>query len=114
MDSRQIRNRVADAVAPEAMRVKRDGTIEVKWSYFYRHGRTPETYAEQIKAAIPGAEIVAVADRWAEWPKTSWFVVWFRLPVEAPDADMAAVARQIVDAAPPLRRPGRDGRGGGR
>ena len=62
---------------------KKDGTIEGKRGYFYRHGMSPEKVAEQLKFALAGQgieiQIVDSYDDFKPWPKDSNFVVVFRL-----------------------------------
>ena len=80
----QVRDRLFRASLPfDTFRFKQDGTVECRHAYFYRHGMSPDKLAEKIKAAIPEAMIVDTEDRWAAWPKTSYFVVVFR--VAAPE-----------------------------
>lgn len=52
---------------------------EVKFHYFYRHGRSPEGYAEQLAALDPRIEILHMDDQWRSWPNDSWMVVIFKL-----------------------------------
>jgi len=60
---------------------KRDGTVEAKRSYFYRFGKTASDFAASVQAQLEAAGIEAVVigeDRWAAWPKTSYFVAVIR------------------------------------
>ena len=62
---------------------KKDGTIEGKRGYFYRHGQSPEKVGEQLKSALLGQgieiQIVETYDDFKPWPKDSNFVVVFKL-----------------------------------
>ena len=62
---------------------KKNGTIEGKRGYFYRHGQSPEKVAEQLKTALLSQgieiEIVDAYDDFKPWPKDSNFVVVFRI-----------------------------------
>jgi hypothetical protein len=62
---------------------KKNGTIEGKRGYFYRHGQSPEKVAEQLKSALLSQgveiEIVDAYDDFKPWPKDSNFVVVFRI-----------------------------------
>ena len=62
---------------------KKDGTIEGRRGYFYRHGQSPQSVAEQLKKALSsqGIEITIVDtyDDFKPWPKDSNFVVTFKL-----------------------------------
>jgi hypothetical protein len=56
---------------------RKNGNIEVKRSYFYRMGTTAASYADSIRETLHCAGSparVSGEDRWAEWPKTSYFV----------------------------------------
>ena len=64
-------------VYPEQMVCKRDGKVEVKKSYFYRHEYSAEKFAAQIQKVLvaEGLKVmVASRDDWARWPTTSYFV----------------------------------------
>lgn len=62
---------------------KKDGTIEGRRGYFYRHGQTSDSVAEALKTALisQGIEIQIVDsyDDFKPWPKDSNFVVVFKL-----------------------------------
>ncbi len=56
---------------------RKNGTVEVKRSYFYTFGDTAQKYADRVREALHRDGIpahVAGEDRWAAWPKTSYFV----------------------------------------
>ena len=64
-------------VYPEKMVCKRDGKVEVKVSYFYRHGQTGKELAVKVQKVLEanGVETrVGYYDDWNAWPKTSYFV----------------------------------------
>lgn len=65
---------ILDASADHIRRV--GNTVEIKRSYFYRHGGSAEKFAEAIAAAIKGTpwRVVGSRDDWRAWPKTSYFV----------------------------------------
>jgi hypothetical protein len=65
-------------IFPDRFTVK-DGVFTFKRAYFYRHGNSPEKIADRIKQAIPEVQIVDTIDDWKAWPKTSYFVVKFRI-----------------------------------
>jgi len=62
---------------------KKDGTIEGRRGYFYRHGQSPQSVAEQLKKALSSQgieiQIVNSYDDFKPWPKDSNFVVVFKL-----------------------------------
>jgi hypothetical protein len=62
---------------------KKDGTIEGKRGYFYRHGQTPDSVAKQLESALKGEginiQVIDAYDDFKPWPKDSNFVVIFKL-----------------------------------
>ena len=66
-------------IYPDRLIAHKDGSFTVKESYYYRHGQSPEKIADKIKKAIHGIEIIDTEDEWRAWPKTSYFVVKFRI-----------------------------------
>ena len=62
---------------------KKNGTIEGRRGYFYKHGQSPQGVAEALKKALStqGVEIQIVDsyDDFKPWPKDSNFVVVFKL-----------------------------------
>jgi hypothetical protein len=62
---------------------KRDGSIEARRGYFYRHGQSPQSVADQLKKALnsQGIEIkiIDMYDDFKPWPKDSNFVVAFKI-----------------------------------
>ena len=84
MTKRQKRIREAlreSNVWPEKVICKRDGSVEVKKSYFYHHGQTCEKLAEKVKEVLlAGGLKVAVESRddYATWPTTSYLVCIIR------------------------------------
>ena len=61
-------------INPEDIKVKKNGTIEVRQSYFYTHGRTAQKWANRITEYLTTPATVTGRDDWAAWPKTSYFV----------------------------------------
>lgn len=56
---------------------RKNGNVEVKKSYFYTFGETAEKYAAKVRENLHNDGIPAHVigeDRWAAWPKTSYFV----------------------------------------
>lgn len=56
---------------------RKNGNVEAKDSYFYTFGKTAEKYADQIRETLHRDGIpanVTSENRWAAWPKTSYFV----------------------------------------
>jgi hypothetical protein len=83
-DKKKLKNAFENVVTGiDKLTFKKDGTIEGKRGYFYRHGQSPEKVAEQLKAALAkeGIEIriVNTFDDFKPWPKDSNFVVVFKL-----------------------------------
>lgn len=67
----------------DSVSFKRNGTIIAKRAYFYRHGNSPDKVAERLQSDLKKEgieiEIVETYDDWKAWPKTSYFVVVFKL-----------------------------------
>lgn len=80
MDSK-IRQEIRAAIGPIVDRLifKKNGTCEARLTYFYRHGKSPDQLADRIRAAIPGTVVVETTDRWAAWPRVSYFRVVFKM-----------------------------------
>lgn len=60
---------------------KSDGSVEVKRSYFYRHGMTAYKWAEKVQVELEknGLKVnVSNEDRYNDWPKDSYFVAIVR------------------------------------
>ena len=55
----------------------RKGVYTVKESYFYRHGKSPETLYKKIQKVIPEVKLVELDDKFNAWPKDSYFIVNF-------------------------------------
>ncbi len=66
-------------VFADKITARKDGTVEVKRGYFYRHGMTSEQWAQRVQTALNDAgctscKVVDHRDDWREWPKGSEFV----------------------------------------
>jgi hypothetical protein len=76
LTAKQVRKALEDAgMSVDAVRTRK-GLVEVKRSYFYRMGNTADEFAERVRKALASQGIIAPItseDRWAAWPKTSWF-----------------------------------------
>jgi len=56
---------------------------EVRWSFFYRMGRSAEKYAEGVKKLLgDSVSDVDGSESWQAWPRTSYFVVRFNVRKE--------------------------------
>lgn len=79
-DEKAFQNTVKDALSStnaDAIICRKNGTVEIRRSYFYRFGATATSYADQIRDILSHEGIPANVtgdDRWAAWPKTSYFV----------------------------------------
>lgn len=64
----------------EKFSVKKNGDIEIMRSYFYRHNDTAEKFASRTANALRDSKLTWVRseDRWAAWPRDSYFVAIFR------------------------------------
>ena len=69
-------------VHPDSVHTSK-GAFVAKRAYFYRHGMTPEKIAESIVKALNKSglqvTILEANDEWRNWPKTSYFVVKFKV-----------------------------------
>jgi hypothetical protein len=57
-------------------RSAKTGRWTARWSYYYRHGRDSESFAERVGEVL-GANVVDHGDRWAPWPRDSYWWVEF-------------------------------------
>ncbi len=68
---------------PDVFRYSANENVWVfKHGYFYRFGQTATRIAEGIKHIFPEAIIVRAYDDWKAWPKNSYFVVEFQVPMK--------------------------------
>ena len=58
----------------------KDGTVSVKQSFFYTHGFTSSKFAQKVLNKFPNANILLSEEHWNNWPKTSYWLVKFKLP----------------------------------
>lgn len=65
---------------------RKENCFIARAGYFYRHGNTPEKYANYVKAKIPAAVIIDSGDHWtpfrggASLANSSHFYVKFQIP----------------------------------
>lgn len=64
---------LAAAIAPDNIKVKRDGTVEVRRGYFYRHGNTGQLWVEEVSKKLSTPATVKGGDHWDVYPKPSYF-----------------------------------------
>jgi hypothetical protein len=53
----------------------KDGTISLKFGYFYRFGQTAESVADRVRESVPDVRIIEERDDYKDWPKSSYFVI---------------------------------------
>jgi hypothetical protein len=74
---------VRGSVVCDRASFKKDGRVEFKRSYFYRMGHSAEEFAENVRANMDAAGFsvsdVVAEDRFARWPKTSYFVATMKV-----------------------------------
>lgn len=74
---------IRDGVSADKITFKSDGSVVFKSSYFYRHGRSAESFGANVEAALKRAGLRPISletqDAWAAWPKTSYFIAKVRL-----------------------------------
>jgi hypothetical protein len=77
----KTKKRIVEVLNPDTLIAKRDGTFEARSGYFYRHGRSADGFASRIKRTLGAlgleVDILEVQDRWAPWPRDSYFMVRF-------------------------------------
>jgi len=75
---KQVKQILSERVSSDKIVCKIDGSLEVKKSYFYRHGYSAEQWAEKISLILEEALMryiqVDSYDDWNDWPKDSYFV----------------------------------------
>ena len=60
--------------------INNKGVVTVKQSYFYRRGTDgPERLAGIVLKHFPAATILDKQDSYKAWPKTSYYIVKFKL-----------------------------------
>ena len=67
----------ASKIYPDRVVCKRNGMVEVKRSYFYRHGDSAEKFAARIQKILESEGLKVMVDSrddWARFPTTSYFV----------------------------------------
>ena len=54
---------------------KKNGTFELRRSYFYTHGTTQEDWGRWVMGKLPAGqfELVETDNSWNAWPKDSYF-----------------------------------------
>lgn len=59
---------------PDRIIAKKDGTVAVRKTYFYRHGQTAQTWGQKVTVALGDkAHLIEISDNWKDWPKLSYF-----------------------------------------
>lgn len=73
--------RTAQEMLIDRVVCKRDGSVEIMRGYFYRFGMTADAFANAVQNRLESAGIncqVHGEDRFAAWPRDSWFVAVVR------------------------------------
>jgi hypothetical protein len=87
MNKKEIREKLRGSF--DSVSFKKDGLIDVKRGYFYRHGLSVEGLTKALLNMYPNAEVISSTDRWAPWPRDSYFFLRFRLTDQSKiDAEM--------------------------
>jgi len=97
-----FKNMVRGAVRADKVTFRKDGTVEFRRAYFYRMGATAEKFGERVSRELTEAGFhvsdLQTEDRWAAWPKTSYFVatakVAFRSVEGRPLDDVSAASAE--------------------
>lgn len=83
---------MATVVNADRMVTKKDGTFEFRFGFYYHCGRTAQSMAQKVAHNLPHIKVVNARERWAPWPKSSyWSVV-----VEVTDAEGLVAAAQAL------------------
>jgi len=91
-----LRTQLREGVRADKTTFKKDGTIEYRQFYFYRHGMTPEAFAEKVQRNLAAisvwnaqrgeptfrVELVDSGDHWAPWPRDSYFYAIVRIKAD--------------------------------
>lgn len=64
------RQEIKDLLTCDTLGKNKNGNYVAKWSYFYRHGESPEKYAASVLKAIPNAVIVGQGDHYVDGGRT--------------------------------------------
>lgn len=56
------------------------GEYKVKMGFYYRHGRSEDTLAAEVRRVLPHATIIAAEEHYNNWPRDSWWEVRFTVP----------------------------------
>ncbi len=91
---RQIKAHLMNFAAREDIHLKADGSVEVRFAYFYSHGNTAQKWADKVRAALPFPMSVMPRDDYRQWPKTSYFVAVIRPGEIAEPAPLAGPGGQ--------------------
>ncbi len=57
---------------------RRDGTVEVRRSYFYPPQGGIIAWGDGIQKSLPAGKVVRVVDEFAQWPTTSYYCAVIR------------------------------------
>ena len=74
---KQVKKHFTESDYADKIVCKQDGSVEVKHSYFYRHGNTAEKWADRVKSNLEKAGFkveVDSRDDFRQWPADSYFV----------------------------------------
>lgn len=68
---------IREEVSADKVIFKKDGAVEFRRHYFYTHGMTADAFASRVQDDLRRAGFAArwsaVEDRWAAWPRDSYF-----------------------------------------
>ncbi len=77
-EARKIRKVLLENMSADKIVAKADGSLEFYHSYFYRHGNTAEKWETAVVKKVSemgyNVEYSESEDRYASWPKDSYFV----------------------------------------
>jgi hypothetical protein len=76
----QVKRVITDAgnLHPDRIVCKKDGTVEVRFGFFYRHGQTAELWGDKVQNCVNqvvAAEVTHCREVWQAWPKDSYWAI---------------------------------------
>jgi hypothetical protein len=64
METREVKVKLKESGVHPSTLSKRGGVFTARRSFFYTHGKTSEMFANDIKKALPNAEIIEHQEQW--------------------------------------------------
>jgi len=72
---RKLKAYVRDNAFVDKVMCCRDGSVELRKYFFYRMGKTAESWGGKVQCWLPEEwKLLRTVEEWRQWPKDSWFV----------------------------------------